>query len=173
MQCVDNPSEIIEFLQREENRNAFGEGREIVRSFPSGHGCCAQLREFFGNDGVALHYEIQVYRRNIFVGIHSEGSTPQSVHMFIRNQFKYTLKERQSETGTYRFAIQKVDWKGRNFDDILADIKKAVDALYRKYDAYLNYVEGYYAGKGDVDGCKSYVDFTRVISPKQEKTKRC
>ena len=173
MQSVDKPSEIIEFLQREENRNAFGEGREIVRGFPAGHGCCVQLREFFGNDGVALHYEIQVYRGRIVVEIHSEGSTPRNVHEFMRNQFQCTPRERQPETGTYRFATQEVTWQGRNFDDILADIKSAVDALYRKYDAYLNYVEGFFAGKGSVDGCKSYADFTRVISPKQEKTKRC
>ena len=168
MQNVTDPREVIDFLREDKNRNLFGVGREITYYFfnKSRHGCCVQLRQFFrgyGN-GVTLHYEIDEYAGGIGVEIHSEPKTPKDVHEFMRRQFQYEPKRGHDETGSYRFAIQEIEWQGRSLDDVIVDVKAAVDELYRKYDAYLNYVEGYYAGKGTIDGCVSYRDFIREIN---------
>ena len=166
MTDVNDQREVIAFLRKDENRYIFGEGRDITGKWyaKDRHGVCVQLRQFFGvaPQGATLHYEIEEYDNGINVEIHSEPETPSNVHDFIKNQFEVCIKSRTG--GSYRFATIEISWKGRTLDDIVNDIKKAVDTLYRKYDAYLNYVEGYYAGKGDLGGCKSYTDFMRELT---------
>lgn len=163
---VNDPREVIDFLRKDENRYIFGEGRDITGKWyaKKQHGVCIQLRQFFGKDnqGVSLHYEIEEYDNGINVEIHSETGTPSDVHAFIQKQFEVHIKPRT--TDSYRFATIGITWKGRTLDDIVNDIKKAVDTLYRKYDAYLNFVEGYYAGKGNLDGCKSYAAFMQELT---------
>lgn len=166
MASVNDPHEVIDFLQKDENKYIFGEGRDITGKWyaKNRHGVCVQLRQFFGrnNQGTTLHYEIEEYEGEINVEIHSETETPLNVHDFLKNQFKVQIKSR---TGTsYRFATIGIPWKGRTLDDIVNEIKKAVDTLYRKYDAYLNYVEGYYTGKSNLNGCKSYTDFIKELT---------
>ena len=111
---------------------------------------------------MTLHYEIEEYEKGINVEIHSETKTPSDVHTFIQKQFDVQIKP--GTNASYRFATIEIAWKGRTLDDIVNDIKKAVDTLYRKFDAYLNFVEGYYAGKGNLDGCKSYADFIHDLT---------
>lgn len=165
MTNVNDPREVIDFLRKDENKYIFGEGRDITgKWYAKGrHGVCVQLRQFFGkaHQGVTLHYEIEEYDNGINVEIQSETKTPSDVHAFITKQFDVRLKT--STNGSYRFGTIEITWKGRTLDDIVNDIKKAVDTLYRKYDAYLNYVEGYYSGKGDLGGCKSYTDFMHEL----------
>ena len=172
MQCVNDSREVIDFLQRQENQSFFGEDRMVTFRFYRA-GACVQLRQFFKDyvAGFTLHYEIEEYRGGIVVEIHSElPETLPAMHDFIYEQFKIghalEFKGRTRENGrrSYRFATQQIEWHGRSLEDILADIKSAVDVLYRKYDAYLNYVEGYYAGKRGVDGCKSYSLFMQYCS---------
>ena len=166
MANVNDPREVIDFLRKDENKYIFGEGRDITgKWYAKGrHGVCVQLRQFFGKarQGMTLHYEVEEYDNGIYVEIHSETKTPSNVHAFIKKQFDVRLKT--SPDGSYRFATIEITWKGRTLDDIVNDIKKAVDTLYRKYDAYLNYVEGYYSGKGSLVGCKSYTDFMRELT---------
>lgn len=161
MTNVNDPREVIDFLRKDENKHIFGEGRDITGKWyaKDRHGVCVQLRQFFGRDhqGATLHYEIEEYDNGISVEIHSETATPSDIHDFIKKQFEVQIKPRNPKS--YRFATIEITWKGRTLDDIVNDIKKAVDTLYRKYDAYLNYVEGYYSGKGDLVRCKSYTDF--------------
>lgn len=161
MAIVNDPRGVIDFLQTNENKFIFGEGRDITGKWcPKGrHGVCVQLRQFFGrtHQGATLHYEIEECKNGIRVEIHSETKTPSAVHAFIRKQFDVQIKSRTNNS--YRFATIEIAWKGRMLDDVVNDIKKAVDILYRKYDAYLNYVEGFYSGKGEIAGCKSYTDF--------------
>ena len=167
MQNVTAPRDVIDFLRKKENKSVFGMGREITFHFynKSRPGCCVQLRQFFrslGND-FTLHYEIEEYDGGLGVEIHSEKYTPRDVHDFIRTQFlNADLKDRTKTA--YRFAVHWIDWQGRELDEVIEDIKVAVDDLYRKYDAYLNYVEGYYAGKGSVEGCKSYKEFMHKVT---------
>lgn len=162
---ANDPREVIAFLRKDENKYIFGEGRDITGKWyaQERHGLCVQLRQFFGRarQGATLHYEIEEYDDGINVEIHSETKTPPDVHAFIKKQFEVRIKPGTSNS--YRFATIGITWKGRTLDDIVNDIKKAVDTLYRKYNAYLNYVEGYYAGKGDLNGCKSYTDFMREL----------
>ena len=166
MLSVNDPRQIINILRKDENKYIFGEGRDVTGGWyvKERHGSYVQLRQFFGraHQGVTLHYEIEEYKGGIHVGIHSETGTPQDVHDFIKKQFEVQIK--QKHRASYRFAIIEIPWKGRTLDEIVNDVKKAVDTLYRKYDAYLNYVEGYYYGKGKTDGCKSYVDFIRELT---------
>ena len=167
MQNVKDPREVIAFLREKENKSAFGVGREITHRFfnKSRHGCCVQLRQFFRSlgNGFTLHYEIEEYDGGLGVEIHSETKTPRDVHEFIRTQFLKSDLEDKTNT-SYRFAVHQIGWRGRLLDEVIEDIKVAVDELYRKYDAYLNYIEGYYAGKGTVEGCKSYEDFMREVT---------
>ena len=179
MHKVTDPREVIGFLRKDKNRNLFGAGREITHCFfnEKKHGCCVQLRQFFHSlgNGFTLHYEIEEYRGGIGVEIHSElVETLPCVHTFIYNQFKdghglkLKGKARKGElkvNKAYRFAIHRIKWQeARDRDKVIEDIKVAVDELYRKYDAYLNYVEGYYFDKGTVRGCKSYVEFMREVT---------
>ena len=168
MQNVTDPREVIGFLRKKENRNIFGEGRSITGGYWSDkenkHSLCVQLRQFFGRtrQGKTLHYEInETQGRGLNVEIHSETNTPKIVHEFLKKQFEW---EPKGSHGAYRFATKSITWQGRAFDDIVSDIKKAIDDLYRKYDAYLNYVEGFYSGKCGMEGCKSYADFVQGIS---------
>ena len=163
MKQVNDPREVIDFLLEDGNRNIFCEGRSITGGYyplnkKNPHGVCVQLRQFFGEacQGTSLHYEVEEYRNGISVEIHSETKTPRAVHDFIRNQVKWKPKGRK---GSFRFATRRVEWRGRALDDVIADITKEVDGLYRQYDAYLNYVETYYARKASVDGCKTYDAF--------------
>ena len=170
MQKITDPREVIGFLRKKENRDIFGEGRSITGGWyaQQRHGTCVQLRQFFGIAplGYSLHYEIEECRDMINVEIHSETQTPTPVHDFLREQFKecHSLQIKSKSNGSYRFATIRVSWEGCTLDEVLSDIKKAVDTLYRRYDAYLNYVEGYYAGKGGIEGCKSYTDFVQGIA---------
>ena len=167
MQKVTDPRDVIDFLREKENNSVFGVGRKITHRFfdKSRHGCCVQLRQFFRDHGkgYTLHYEIEEYDGVIGVEIHSETKTPRDVHDFIRTQFlKPDLEDKTK--ASYRFAVHRIGWQGQELDNIIEEIKVAVDELYRKYDAYLNYVEGYYAGKGSVDGCISYDEFMSKIT---------
>ena len=166
MANVNDPRGVIDFLRKDENKYIFGEGRDITGKWyaKDRHGVCVQLRQFFGRtcQGATLHYEIEEYDNGINVEIHLETGTPSNVHAFIKNQFEIRFKPRTQKS--YRFATIEISWKGRTLDDIVNDINKAVDTLYRKYDAYLNYVEGYYAGKGNLDGCKSYANFMHGLT---------
>lgn len=166
MANVNDPREVIDFLRKDENKYIFGEGRDITGKWyaKDRHGVCVQLRQFFGRNhqGATLHYEIEEHKKKIYVEIHSETKTPSDVHDFIKAQFDVQIKPRTQNS--YRFATIEIMWKGRTPDDIVNDINKAVDTLYRKYDAYLNYVEGYYSGKGDLVGCKSYADFIHDLT---------
>lgn len=163
---VNDPREVIYFLQKDENKYIFGEGRDITGKWyaKNRHGVCVQLRQFFGksHQGTTLHYEIEEYDGGVYVEIHSEAKTPSDVHDFIKKQFEVRIKPGTNDS--YRFATIGITWKGRTLDVVVNDIKKAVDTLYRKYDAYLNFVEGYYAGKGNLDGCKSYTDFMHELT---------
>ena len=120
----------------------------------------------------SLHYEIEAYHGDILVEIHSEMVTSlQAVHAFLYEQFKdknLRLKGRERNGNlivnrAYRFGTTKITCDD-SFDAILKRIKTAVNALYKDYDSYLKYVEGYYVGKGNVAGCNSYVDFMHRIS---------
>ena len=166
MANVNAPREVIDFLRKDENKYIFGEGRDITGKWyaKDRHGVCVQLRQFFGRtrQGTTLHYEIEEYDNGINVEIHSEPGTPPDVHGFIKQQFNVQFKPRTSES--FRFATIEIAWKGRTLDDVVNDIKNAVDTLYRKYDAYLNYVEGFYSGKGKIVGCKSYKDFMHELT---------
>ena len=166
MLSVNDPREVIDFLRKDENKYIFGEGRDITGQWyaQDRHGLCVQLRQFFGRarQGATLHYEIEEYDNRINVEIHSETETPQDVHAFIKKQFEVQIKP--GTGNSYRFASIGITWNGRTLDDVVNDIKKAVDTLYRKYDAYLNFVEGYYSGKGNLDNCRYYVDFMRELT---------
>jgi len=161
MASINDPRQIINFLRKDENKYIFGEGRDITGGWygKDRHGICVQLRQFFGRarQGMTLHYEIEECERGIKVGIHSETKTPSAVHDFIKEQFEVQIKPKPNVS--YRFATIEISWKGRTLDDIVTDIKEAVDTLYRKYDAYLNYGEGCYAGKGNIVECKPYAEF--------------
>ena len=165
MLTVTDPREVIDFLRKKENRNFFGEGRSITGGWyaQGRHGVCVQLRQFFGRarQGMTMHYEIEECGNRISVEIHSESQTPTPIHDFLREQFEgcHLLQIKSKTNGSYRFATIRISWEGCTLDVVVNDIKKAVDTLYRRYDAYLNYVEGYYSGKGGIEGCKSYTDF--------------
>ena len=164
---VTNPREVVDFLQRDENRNWFGPGKAITHCHvPPQGAACVQFRQFFPGDnpGNTLHYEVFAGTRGrgqwLVVEIHSEGGTPPDVHQYIRTQFEnHGLRNRRCN-GAYRFASQNIPWRNRRLGEVLDGIKAAVDSLYRKYDEYLGYLEGYYArNRGSLEGCMSYAVF--------------
>ncbi len=84
------------------------------------------------------------------------------MHQYIRTQFESHGLKNRSRSKAYRFASQEISWRNQCLDKVLKLIKAAVDGLYRKYDKYLGYVEGYYASnKGSLEGCMSYDAFMR------------
>lgn len=165
---VTSPREVVDFLRRDENRNRFGEGKEITHCyFPPTGSVCVQFRQFFPGKkpGNALHYEVFAGKRGqgqcLAVEIHSEGGTPPNVHQYIRTQFENHGLMNRSRSKAYRFASQVIPWRNQCLDKVLKLIKAAVDGLYQKYDEYLGYVEEYYANKGSLEGCMSYDAFMR------------
>lgn len=157
MPIVNDPREVIYHIN--ENRNALGINRQVTSAYcppinENRHGICVQLRQFFGE--LALHYEIEEYGGGINVEIHSETRTPQEVHEFLRSQFDTISK---GGNGSYRFATHRIAWRGRPPSDVVADIKKAVDDLYKTYDAYLSYVKSFFDNHDTMNGCRSYDTF--------------
>ena len=172
---VTSPREVVDFLRRDENRDWFGEGKEITHCyFPPTGSVCVQFRQFFSGDnlGNALHYEVfaggggRGRGQWLVVEIHSEVGTPSDVHQYILTQFENHGLTTRGRGVSYGFASQKIIWRNRRLGEVLGDIKAAVDGLYQKYDEYLGYVEEYYANKESLEGCMPYIAFMR------EKTKR-
>ncbi|MBR4654554.1 MAG: hypothetical protein IKO72_14435 [Kiritimatiellae bacterium] len=143
--------------------------REIGKEITYHDGGCVHLGCFWGEFGPrkSLHYEIEAYYNCIRVEIHSEMvESLQAVHAFLYEQFKEKnlgLKGRVREGNlvvnrAYRFATTQIACD-RSFDAILKEIKNAVNALYKDYDAYLAYVEKYYTTKQTLKSCQGYSDF--------------
>lgn len=167
---VTSPREVVDFLRRDENRNRFGEGKEITHCyFPPTGSVCVQFRQFFSGDnlGNALHYEVfaggggRGRGQWLVVEIHSEVGTPSDVHQYILTQFENHGLKNRSRSKAYRFASQEIPWRNRCLGEVLGDIKAAVDGLYQKYDEYLGSVEEYYANNESLEGCMSYDAFMR------------
>lgn len=168
---VDGPGEIIEFLGRTENRNVLK--HEITYRFLKGgnHGSCVQLGQYFcqsEGDALCVHFEVEAVDGKIFVEIHSElGNTPIVVHDYIYSQFRvgHNLAEKGAQKHcadgrlrrSFRFATHRIDCKGRVVRDVVADIAAALEAIYKKYEGYLTYIEDYFYKHGStLTNCRQF-----------------
>ena len=159
-EVVKSNQDVIDFLRNSENQCIFGNDKKITETCDSN---CVKLKHFLGNpndDRYGVHYEIQKNGDKIFAELHAEEhDTPLEIRDFLQNSLGLVRKPGPHKS--YRGVTHEISCVGRPLACVVNDIDKAVCELYKKYEAYLDYVIKFWREHKSVDGCKYYDDFIK------------